>query len=214
MVFISILVPAFFVILYSMEWGRDRSNAWLLSMFMSFFQSLFIVDPLKVFLLTALIACILKKVEDADSSSSDDDELLVDSGDPLYNAILNKDEEYLHERLTTGLSQVDIREIERSRRTKLVDLRPIDPDVLEQQREKRVKDVKMAEIIKEMISYAVFLCIVLFLAYQSRPMNGYRMQKDLVLTFLKNPKLAFEDVIFCIIKLKKKTLTNIFFFVF
>lgn len=166
-------------------------------MFLSFFQSLLVVDPLKVFLLTALVACILKKVEDADSSSADDDDLLVDSGDPLYNAILNKDEEYLHERLSpasASLSQVDIREIERSRRVKLTDLRPIDPEVLEKQREKRVKDVKMAEIIKEMLTYALFLSIVLFLAYQSRPMNGYRVHKDLASTFLKNPVLAFEDV--------------------
>lgn len=196
MVILSIIVPAFFVILYSMQWGKDRSNSWLLSMFLSFFQSLLVVDPIKVFLLTALIACILKKVEDADSSSNeDDDDLLVDSGDPLYNAILNKDEEYLHERLTASLSQVDIKEIERSRRVKLVDLKPVDPQALQMQREKRIKDVKMAEIIKEMAEYAVFLIIILFLAYQSRPSNGYLVHEDMDATFLSNPVLAFEDVI-------------------
>ena len=182
-----------------MEWGAERSNSWLISMLLSFFQSLLVVDPIKVFVLTALIACIMKKVEDADSASNEDeDESLADSGDPLYNAILNKDEEYLHERLSPGatsLSQIDIREIERSRRVKLTDLRPIDPEILAQQREKRIKDVKMAEIIKEMFTYALFLAIVLFLAYQSRPMNGYRVRRDLDATFLENKLLGFQDVI-------------------
>lgn len=173
-----------------MEWGKDRSNSWLTSMFFSFFQSLLVVDPLKVFLLTALIACILKKAEDA---QQDDDDLLVDSGDPLYNAIINKDEEYLHEQ-TASLSHIDIREIEESRKIKLTNLRPIDPITLEKQREERVKDLKMTEIIKEMISYMVFVAIVLFLAYQGRSKQGYRVYKDLDKTFLQNPQLEFQNV--------------------
>ncbi len=120
MVFVSILVPAFFVILYSMQWGKERSNAWLISISLSFFQSLLVVDPLKVFIVTAAITFILRK-------SDDDDDSLVDSGDPLYNAIVNRDEEYLH-KTTASLSQVDIKDILESRRTKLTKLMPIDPE--------------------------------------------------------------------------------------
>lgn len=180
-------MPAFFVILYSMEWGRERSNDWLCSMFMSFFQSLFVVDPLKVFIITAIIACILKKADD------EDDDLLIDSGDPLYNAIINKDEEYLHN-TTSSLSQIDVREILQSRKTKLTNLRPIDPEELEKQRNERKKDIKMNEIIREAVTYIIFLAVVLFLAYQSRSINGFRVHNELANTFLNNPEMAFEEV--------------------
>ena len=48
---LAIFVSAFFVILYSMEWGADVSNAWLLSYVMSFITNAFFADPCKVSIL-------------------------------------------------------------------------------------------------------------------------------------------------------------------
>jgi hypothetical protein len=31
-----------------MEWGKSKSEEWLLCFFLSFFESIFIMDPLKV----------------------------------------------------------------------------------------------------------------------------------------------------------------------
>lgn len=45
---LAILVPAFFVILYSMDWGPDISGAWLTAYFLSFFESIFACEPIKV----------------------------------------------------------------------------------------------------------------------------------------------------------------------
>lgn len=45
---LSIIVPAFFMLLYSMEWGTSKSEEWLTTFVLSFVESLFIVDPLKV----------------------------------------------------------------------------------------------------------------------------------------------------------------------
>ena len=50
LVTLSILVPAFFVILYSMDWGPEISNAWLTAYFLSFFESIVLCEPLKVIL--------------------------------------------------------------------------------------------------------------------------------------------------------------------
>ena len=170
-----------------MEWGSERSNAWLTSMFLSFFQSLFVVDPVKVFLITALITFILRKPDD------DEDDSLVDCGDPFYNAIVNRDEEYLH-KSAASLSQVNIREIMESRRTKLTKLNPVDPVVLEHQREERIKRLKMNEIFKEAASYLCFLIVVLFLAHQSRSKNSNLVHKDLSNTFLTNQAMVFDEV--------------------
>lgn len=48
LVVLSILLSGFFVVLYSMEWGKAKSEEWLKTFFMSFLESLFIVDPIKV----------------------------------------------------------------------------------------------------------------------------------------------------------------------
>lgn len=45
---ITILVSAFFTILYSFEFGGEKSKAWLVTFFLSFFQSLILIQPLKV----------------------------------------------------------------------------------------------------------------------------------------------------------------------
>ncbi len=45
---LSIVASGFFVILYSMEWGSDKSNSWLSSFCLSWAESFFIFDTCKV----------------------------------------------------------------------------------------------------------------------------------------------------------------------
>lgn len=44
----SVTVSGFFVMLYSMEWGQAKSEEWLMCFILSFFESVFITDPIKV----------------------------------------------------------------------------------------------------------------------------------------------------------------------
>ena len=46
--FFSVVAPGFFTILYSMEWGHEKSLEWLQTFVLSFFQSAFVVQPIKV----------------------------------------------------------------------------------------------------------------------------------------------------------------------
>ncbi len=46
--FLGIITPAFFLILYSMDWGKEKSNAWLVSFVLSFVESVTVADPVKV----------------------------------------------------------------------------------------------------------------------------------------------------------------------
>lgn len=48
MVLVCISTSAFFVFLLSQQWGRAKSEEWLTSFLLTFFESLFILDPLKV----------------------------------------------------------------------------------------------------------------------------------------------------------------------
>lgn len=45
---LAILSSAFFVILYSMEFGKTKSEEWLSTFVFSFFESLFVLDPINV----------------------------------------------------------------------------------------------------------------------------------------------------------------------
>lgn len=45
---LTILASAFFVILYSMEWGKAKSEEWLTSFLMSFIETILFFDPLLV----------------------------------------------------------------------------------------------------------------------------------------------------------------------
>lgn len=48
LVFVAITCSAFFVFAYSMQWGKEKSNSWLIAMSLSVFQSVMIIQPVKV----------------------------------------------------------------------------------------------------------------------------------------------------------------------
>ena len=46
--FLAVAASGFFLILYSMQWGKAKSEEWLTAFFLSTFQSFLIIDPIKV----------------------------------------------------------------------------------------------------------------------------------------------------------------------
>ncbi|XP_019640473.1 PREDICTED: uncharacterized protein LOC109482222 [Branchiostoma belcheri] len=58
---LSCCVSAFFTILYSLEWGAEKANAWLKTFLMSFVQDVFVVQPFKILALSTLVPYICKK---------------------------------------------------------------------------------------------------------------------------------------------------------
>ena len=58
--FVCVGLSAFFTLLYSMQWGKENSEQWLLSFFISFVQDAAVSQPVKVSLFSAIIACFIK----------------------------------------------------------------------------------------------------------------------------------------------------------
>ena len=48
LVFLTTATSAFFTFTYSLEWGKEKSNAWLTSMLLSVCNSVLIIQPTKV----------------------------------------------------------------------------------------------------------------------------------------------------------------------
>ncbi|CAF0819785.1 unnamed protein product, partial [Didymodactylos carnosus] len=169
LVILSILTCSFFIILYSMEWGRSRSNEWLSTMMLSFGQSVLIIDPLKVFIATAIISFLIRKPYDDET---------MDFNDPFAETLINTEDDF-------SFSQISTKEIARQRRVRLFELKPINHMEMKQARELRLKEIKMSEIIREVLIYCLFTTILLFLSYQARDIhsNGlFRDTKNLFIT--------------------------------
>ncbi|KAK6477155.1 polycystic kidney disease protein 1-like 2 isoform X1 [Huso huso] len=61
------VISTFFTMLYGLKYGKESSIKWVLSMGLSLFQSIFILQPLKVVGLAIFFALILKRMDDEES---------------------------------------------------------------------------------------------------------------------------------------------------
>ncbi|XP_078693716.1 polycystin-1-like protein 3 [Branchiostoma floridae x Branchiostoma belcheri] len=57
-VFLVSTSSAFFVLLYSMDWGKDKSDAWMKTFILSFVGSSCVVETLRIFVLAAVLAAV------------------------------------------------------------------------------------------------------------------------------------------------------------
>ena len=60
----AILSSAVVVLFYSMQWGNAKSKQFVLSVFTGFFQSAFVIQPLKLVAVAFILAAIFKKKAD------------------------------------------------------------------------------------------------------------------------------------------------------
>ena len=76
-----------------MEWGAKRANEWLITMILSFGQSILVIDPLKVFFITAIISFLVRRPYDDETLDFNDpftgtllsnNNIAVVDGDDLY----------------------------------------------------------------------------------------------------------------------------------
>ncbi|XP_066292394.1 polycystin family receptor for egg jelly-like isoform X1 [Branchiostoma lanceolatum] len=156
--FFSILGPAFFVILYSLQWGKAKAEGWLSCMMLSIFQSTLVVQPIKIVAIAMLVAIIFKK-----PTEEEDDSLPEE-----YK--LGQDEEWIDtEENGEGLAE---------HRAKAPP-----PMITEEQlrdiKETRRKEITMWAIIKEFLAYTFFLTVLLLLANEHRDKQAFGMHTSL-----------------------------------
>ncbi|XP_031725951.1 polycystic kidney disease protein 1-like 2 [Anarrhichthys ocellatus] len=66
LVIASSFVSGYYTMLYGLKFGKERSVSWLVSMIVSFFQSVLVIQPLKVLCLAVFFALVIKKVDEED----------------------------------------------------------------------------------------------------------------------------------------------------
>ncbi|KAM4723032.1 polycystin-1-like protein 2 [Rhinophrynus dorsalis] len=149
-------VSGFFTMLYGLHYGKDSSIKWLISMAISFFESLFITQPLKVLGFAAFFALVLKKVEAEDEEETSINGQLYAPGDP--NPLLG------------------------SRRDSNIYLPPPPADI-SKMKDNYIKGQKVFALIREILAYLGFLWMLLLVAYGQRDPNSYYLNKHIESSF-------------------------------
>ncbi|NXU90070.1 PK1L2 protein, partial [Xiphorhynchus elegans] len=158
-------VSGFFTMLYGLHYGKENSIKWLISMVISFLESIFITQPLKVLGFAAFFALVLKKVEHEDVENTAIDGPLSAPGDshPLFGA--RRD------------SRSDI-------------YRPPPAADVEKMKISCMKEQKAFALIREILAYIGFLWMLLLVAYGQRDPNSYYLNKHIEDSFTD----GFHDV--------------------
>ncbi|XP_048173025.1 polycystic kidney disease protein 1-like 2 isoform X3 [Corvus hawaiiensis] len=158
-------VSGFFTMLYGLHYGKENSIKWLISMVISFLESLFITQPLKVLGFAAFFALVLKKVEHEDEENTAIDEPLSAPGDshPLFGA-------------------------RRDSRSNIY--RPPPAADVEKMKISCMKEKKAFALIREILAYLGFLWMLLLIAYGQRDPNSYYLNKHIEDSFTD----GFHDV--------------------
>lgn len=160
----SIFVSVFFIWAYGVQFGDEKTRKWITSLLVSFFMSVLITQPIKVFLLAIVFSSLFK------SPDKEDDEVDEDEEEPE----LLEHEEWLHADAPSH------------RRRRLY--KPQNTWELDRVREERLRELKMAAILREIASYLFFLWILTVLSYGNRDPSAYFLQQSLRHEFVDNGK--------------------------
>ncbi|XP_047740971.1 uncharacterized protein LOC108680604 [Hyalella azteca] len=163
-----LVVSVFFLFSYGIMFGQSKATKWITSLAVSFFSSVLLVQPLKIFLITIFVSAVCKKT-DLDEDDVEDDELSPE---------LDVDHEWLHDHL--------------GERQKLYH-RKIDPSLIEKLRKKRLNEKEMYAIILELLVYVIFISVLLSLTYSNRDPNAFLLRENLRHSLIHEGRLDNKD---------------------
>ncbi|XP_077057765.1 polycystin-1-like protein 2 [Siphateles boraxobius] len=151
-------VSAYFTMIYGLTYGKDRSISWLISMVVSFFESLFITQPVKVLGFAVFFALVLKTVDQEEYGDVTIDGTLPNTDDPDAVRIARRDS-------TCSFYQ------------------PPPPTDIERMKNNMIKEQKVFALIREILIYVGFLWMLLLVAYSQRDPNAYYLTQHIRQSF-------------------------------
>ncbi|KAL4613536.1 polycystic kidney disease protein 1-like 2 [Arapaima gigas] len=145
-------VAGYFTMIYGLTYGKDKSISWLISMVISFFESLFVTQPLKVLGFAVFFALVLKKVDQEEY------------GDLVF------------ESATSAVPNA----VGDARRDSTCSFyQPPAPTDVERMRNNRIKEQKVFALIREIIIYLGFMWTLLMMAYGQKDPNAFYLYQHI-----------------------------------
>lgn len=166
-------MSSFFVVLYGFQFGREKSAQWLASLLVSLFQDIFISQPIKVLFVALIIALLIKKPiettekyrQDGEDTDEDEEELGIsnfEGGPPEYRKFM----------------------FNRYDQKSSISLEPPNVDELNNAREKKKREIRMFQILREIILYVLFLLALFSISFGQRDPKAYLIAKLIEDTYL------------------------------
>ncbi|XP_041806603.1 polycystic kidney disease protein 1-like 2 [Chelmon rostratus] len=153
------VVAGYFTMLYGLKFGKERSISWLISMSVSFFQSILVIQPLKVLCLAVFFALVIKKVDEEDYQNVAFVGNYRNLGDCKDQHTVRQDRS-LYEPPPAA-------DIERMRRN-------------------RILEQKAFALIREILTYMGFIWMLLLVAYSQRDPNAFYLNQHIRNSFRRN----------------------------
>uniref|UniRef100_A0AAY5EL93 Polycystic kidney disease 1 like 2a n=1 Tax=Electrophorus electricus TaxID=8005 RepID=A0AAY5EL93_ELEEL len=163
-------VSAYFTMMYGLNYGKDRSISWLISIMVSFFESLLITQPVKVLGFAIFFALVVKAVDNEDDNDYIT-KLCYCLGDPGDVRISRRDS-------TCGFYQ------------------PPPPSDVEKMKDNVIKEKKAFALIREILIYVGFLCVLHIATYGEHDPNAYFLTQHIKQSFSNgiSDSMSLKDV--------------------
>lgn len=156
--FLLSVCSATFVVFYSLQWGADTSEKWLISVGLSLFMDIFVSEPLKIVVVAFMLSHICTRGADQSTQKTYHAERVIDVDDIKLSGI-DKEEE-----------DVDIP-------------KPPSKRQLRRARTTRMRELYMYTALRNMVSYIVYFWILTIVCYRGRSEHGYLMTSSMKKTF-------------------------------
>ncbi|XP_076073747.1 uncharacterized protein LOC143045258 [Mytilus galloprovincialis] len=151
----GIAACSFFLVLYSVEWGKKKSEVWLGQFFLSFFTSTCLLDPMKVLCMSAVFAMLIKQTNKFKPTGLERSYILK-----------NYKQKFGYE---TGIR---------------LPAPPLDHSSLKKARQERQKELKMMESIKQVLITCFCLWIIYSISYSNRDNRSYNFHQNIATKLL------------------------------
>lgn len=168
------LVSAFFVTLYGFEFGDEKAIHWLVSLLISFIHDVFISQPIKVLLLALVVAILIKKPREQVSATGFQSKTYDDNDEHIdFDNDCEREFPEFEKCLYRRYNQYPPIKIE-----------PPDLTELANAREKRTREIRMSQILKEIVIYVLFLIALFMVSFGQRDPKAFLVAKLIEDTYL------------------------------
>ncbi|XP_060073681.1 polycystin-1-like protein 2 [Ylistrum balloti] len=157
-VFLAIIASSFFLLLYSMEWGKTASEAWLVSFVFSFLESFLFVDPLKVVFIAAVFAFICRRPMDCQSSNVNLEEI---------------------KRVSKTFTGSSMRTYLCFREDILSEKDESKDNEMAKARDQCLKEQRAVKVFIELLFYVVFAFIIYSISYVNRDQRSFALKDNI-----------------------------------
>ncbi|XP_037542039.1 polycystic kidney disease protein 1-like 2 [Nematolebias whitei] len=161
-------ISGYFTMLYGLKFGKERSISWLVSMIVSFFQSLLFIQPLKVVGLAVFFALVIKKVDEEDFQDVTFEKVERRPGENSQTT--NRWADCLYE--------------------------PPPPADIEKMKRNKIMEQKAFALLTEILIYLGFMWMLLLVAYSQRDPNAFYLNQHIRDSFTGNipDTVSIQDV--------------------